>query len=365
MKDHTGKKRIYFHTIFGVSLLLVGIFGSCIAFTKGYSYALSTVEESTLRKSNPNIRELNLVLTPDSTVKTISSELMDHNFISKPMLFIIEAKLNNLDSQIKPGNYSISSNMSNADIIKRLTQTAKVEETIKFTIPEGFTVTQIAERLEKEGIVKKQDFLKAVNDRTYDYKFLENIPQNSKYHLEGYLFPDTYEVRKDITPEEIIVMMLNRFEYVISQYSAYLHDTNYAMHDIVTIASIIQQEAKVSEERPIISGVIYNRLDANMKLQMCSTIQYALEKRKASLSYADLEIDSPYNTYKFEGLPLGPISSPGEESLSAALQPDNNEYFYFVLKDAESGVHAFSASAAEHANNKVRYKQSIDKNFVE
>lgn len=365
MGNQNGKKRICYHTIFGILLLLIGISGSYTAFIKGYNYTLSIMEDTTTRKNNPNIREFDLVITPNSNARTVSSELLSNNFITKQKLFLIEAKLKHFDSKIIPGTYAISSNMSSSDIINFLTQTTKVEETIKFTIPEGFTVAQIAERLEKENIVTKDDFLKAANTRKYDYKFLKDIPKDTKYPLEGYLFPDTYEVRKGISPEEIIVMMLNRFEYVINQYSTYIHNSSYSLHDIVTIASIIQQEAKLTEERPIISGVIYNRLNAKMKLQMCSTIQYVLEKRKTNLSFSDLEIDSPYNTYKYDNLPVGPISCPGEESLSAALQPESHSYLYFVLKNSNTGAHIFSTTSEEHANNKIKYQQSIDKNFVE
>jgi UPF0755 protein len=336
------------------------------AFSYFFNYTSNIVTADAAREKNPNIKEISIEISDTTTIKDLSTYLYEKGFISNPFYFRIESKLSKLDTQLKPGKYSISSNMSSTEILKLFTSNMTAEEeTIKFTIPEGYTIVQIADKLESMDIVSKEDFLSAVNNRSYEYDFLKAVPNNVKYALEGYLFPDTYIVRKGASPEEIIIKMLNRFEEVISQYSNYLDTSDYNLNQILTIASIIEQEAKLSEERPIISGVVYNRLNEDMKLQMCSTIQYVLEKRKTALSYSDLEVNSPYNTYKNSGLPIGPICCPGEESISAALMPEENDYFFFVVKDEEEGSHSFSTTAKEHELNKSRYQQNIDKNFYE
>ena len=358
--------RFTLSTLLSLALLAVCVLGSIRAFSYFFNYTSHIIESDTQREQNPNIREISIDISKGTTIKDVAELLYENELIANPLYFRIESRLSKLDTKLKPGKYSISSNMSSSQILKLLTSDLTVaEETLKFTIPEGYTIVQIADRLENLQIVSKESFLDAVNNREYDYPFLRDIPSDTKYALEGYLFPDTYIVRKGATPEEIIVKMLNRFQEIIAPYSNYINTSPYSLHEILAIASIIEQEAKLSEERPIISGVIYNRLDSDMKLQMCSTIQYVLEKRKAALSYADLEVASPYNTYIHTGLPIGPICAPGAESIEAALLPDANDYFFFVVKNEAEGSHSFSKTAKEHEYNKTRYQQSIDKNFYE
>lgn len=363
MKKRKASTRITLNIILSCLLIFLGIVGSMAAFGKGYEYSLNIMEESRIREANPNIKQLQIQVDETTTLQDLSILLYEHDFIAHDEWFIIQGKLLDYEHKLIPGTYTLSSNMSNTQILDLLTIPPKQDDTIKVTIPEGFTIPQIATRLAEKGVVSKEEFLKAVNDRAYDYEFLSTVPSNSKYKLEGYLFPDTYIFKKNATPEDVIIKMLNRFQQVTDQYSQYLVDSPYSLHEILTIASIIEQEAKLSEERPIISGVIYNRLDATMKLQMCSTIQYVLEKRKANLSYDDLKLESPYNTYLYSGLPVGPICSPGEEAIKAAILPEQNDYYYFVLKDTSSGSHAFSSTAAGHEQNKVKYQQTKDKNF--
>ncbi|MGL6173586.1 MAG: endolytic transglycosylase MltG [Cellulosilyticaceae bacterium] len=364
MKKGKTYLRLLLNLFITIGILIFGIAGSSLAFSEGFNYTLNILEESKARQLNPNIRQVQVEVTDSFTIEELTNLLYENNFIVNKLSFSLLGQLNNSNQKFIPGNYSISSNMTNSEILDLLTTSIHEENTVKFTIPEGFTVSQIANRLDDLDIVMKEDFFKAVNERDYAYAFLSNIPSDSKHKLEGYLFPDTYIVNKDVTSEEIIIKMLNRFEQVMSQYSQYIYNSPYSLHELVTIASIIEHEAKLSEERPVISGVIYNRLESNMMLQMCSTVQYDLQKRKSNLSYEDLEIDSPYNTYKQEGLPLGPICAPGEESLKAAMLPEAHDYYYFVLKDPKVGSHAFSRNASEHEQNKLTYVQITDKNFI-
>lgn len=365
MKKRNNTQRIVINSLISLLLIIIAACGSIIAFSKSFDYSFYMIDENTTRPSNQAIQEIKIDVTTDTSIKMIAQILYDKKFIGNKFWFMTEAKLYTLEDQLEPATYTISSNMTNHEIVKLLGSKKALSEEVQFTIPEGFTIMQIADRLEDQQIVSKTDFINAVNNRTYQYDFLQNIPTDVTYKLEGYLFPDTYRIHKGATAEEIILMMLNRFEEVASRYTQYLYGSDYTLHDILTIASIIEHEAKLDEERPIIAGVIYNRLEDSMKLQMCSTVQYALGKRKVNLTYEDLAIPSPYNTYTNTNLPIGPICAPGESALSAAFMPDEHEYYYFVLKDTKEARHAFSRTADEHAANKDLYKQSQDINFID
>ena len=370
MSNKRGTTRIIVSIFFSFILLGIGLWIGYKVTLSSYTYTESIIESEAARVLNTDVSKLNLVVTEQTTIDDIASTLHKNGFISDKNYFILEAKLEGATTGFIPGEYAISSNMSSTQILNLLTTNiSEDKETIKFTIPEGYTIDQIAEVLEKKHIVTKEDFLDAVKNRNYssDYAFLKDMPSDRdyKYQLEGYLFPDTYIVRKNVTSEEIIIMMLNRFEDILSPYSSYIQSSNYTIHDIITIASIIEQEARLDEERAKIAGVIYNRLDADMRLQMCSTVQYSLNKRKASLTLQDLEKDSPYNTYLYTGIPIGPISNPGEACIKAAVMPEYHDYYYFVLQDSEIGSHYFSSTSDEHNMAKNRYRQSDDINFTE
>jgi UPF0755 protein len=245
--------------------------------------------------------------------------------------------------------------MTEEEIMEILKTEGFKRETITFTIPEGFTVDQIASRLAEEGICSASDFKDAVYNADYGYKFIEGIPERN-LELQGYLFPDTYEIYLDATPEQIVSAMLNRFNEVFKdEYYDRADALGLTVDEIITIASIIEREVRVPEERRTVSGVIYNRLEIDMKLEMCSTVMYVLDKPQDRLLYSDLRIDSPYNTYMYSGLPVGPIANPGEESIIAALYPEDNDYLFFVLKDPETGAHDFNQTLQQHNAAKQEY----------
>lgn len=344
-----------------VSLLAIGAFFVFhIAFKSSYQIITTQSE----KRNSANIKEVKVEIERGASTEDIAQVLYDQELISNKLWFRLQSRLYKFDEKYKQGTFSLNTSMDDKRIMETLTADKTVkEDNIKITIPEGFNVMQIATRLEEQEIVSKEEFLKAVNEREYDYEFLKDIPPGKKYKLEGYLFPDTYFLRKDASAEEIVIKMLNRFEEITNRYKQELTTLGYSFEEVITIASIIEQEAKLAEERPIIAGVMYNRLSDSMKLQMCSTVQYALEKKKVSLSYDDLEVESPYNTYKYTGLPIGPICSPGEASIKAAFQPEEHNYYFFVVNDVEQGSHAFSTTAEEHNQNKSKYKQIVDKNF--
>jgi UPF0755 protein len=287
------------------------------------------VENSTIQKiinipSGSNAKEIVHILEKNEIIRK-------NNY-----LFIILIKLSKLEDKLKFGEYNLSPSLNMLQILNKLARGEIV--VYKITIPEGYTSIQIAELLDKKEIVEKESFLKLV-------KYGEKS-------WEGYLFPDTYEVPKKYGAENMFKLMLSNFEQVAvdNKLINKAEQTGFTMDEIITLASIIEKEAKFAEEKRQISSVFHNRLKSGMKLQSCATIQYILGKPKEILEESDLEIESPYNTYLYKGLPPGPICNPGIDSIIAALEPANEDYLYFVLGD--NGRHIFSKTYEEHLKNK-------------
>jgi UPF0755 protein len=309
-------------------------------------------------------KEVNITIPNGASTRQIATILKHNGLILNEEVFTIKVKLSEYDGTFKKGDYTLNTSMTEEQIMEALKLGTKSQEGIKFTIPEGYSTLKIAKKLEDEGIVKADDFLKAVNEGKYDYAFLAEIPQRAS-RLEGYLFPDTYFFRKEITAQEIVSKLLNQFESVYSDaYKQKASGKGYTMDQMITIASIVEKEAKLAGERPTIAGVIYNRLNINMALQMDSTVNYAFELKygvdsgrdEKKVLLDDLEIKSAYNTYANTGLPIGPICNPGRESIEAALNPQQHDYIYFVLKDAQTGEHIFTKTHDEHVAAKNKYK---------
>jgi len=207
----------------------------------------------------------------------------------------------------------------------------------KITIPEGYTCYQIAELLEEKEVAEKESFIKLV--------------KNNEKSCEGYLFPDTYELPKGFGAKNTLKILLSNFDKLVDgKLKEKAEEIGFSLDEIITLSSIIEKEAKYAEEKTLISAVFHNRLKEDMKLQSCATIQYILGKPKEKLSESDLKIDSSYNTYLYKGLPPGPICNPGLDSIKAALNPAEKDYFYFVL--GENGKHIFSKTYEEHLKNK-------------
>jgi len=229
-------------------------------------------------------------------------------------------------------------------------------KTYKVVIPEGFTVNQTAERFEEAtgGRITAADFL-AQAKATHPYSFLKD----SKNGSEGFLFPKTYEVTANTTAAQAVNMMLKQYSKETSgldwSRAAALGITPY---QAVIVASMIEREVKLPTERPVVASVIYNRLAKKMKLGICATVEYSLGHWKPVLTDADLKVDSPYNTYKIDGLPPGPICSPGFESIRAALYPDATNYLYYILTSPAEGKHSFTADYAQFAQWKAQLNGS-------
>jgi UPF0755 protein len=299
-------------------------------------------------------KEQELVIAKGSGIVAISKQLKQAGLIRNANVFALYCELNNMAGKMKAGKYLLSSSMTVEEMTSKLASGKAELNTVRFTIPEGFELRQIADRLASEGLVDKDKFYEEINKADFDYAFVKDIPQREN-KLEGYLFPDTYEIYKNATAHDIIDKMLGRFNQVLTQqYQEQAKKLNMSVDDIIKLASVVEREAKVEKDRPLVSAVFHNRLKKNIKLQSCATVQYLLQEQKEVLTYKDLQIESPYNTYKYAGLPKGPIASPGAKSIQAALYPADVDYLYFVAN--KDGSHIFTRTYQEHLNaqNKIK-----------
>lgn len=299
-------------------------------------------------------REVVVTIPPSATAQMAGDILSQHKLLRSPLAFNLYARYTGLDSRIKAGQYTLSDSLSTPALLKELVKGCQAEQS--FTVPEGYTTAQIADLLAENGLADREEFLRVVAREKFSYPFIKGLPEGER-RLEGYLFPDTYQVDGESSETSIIDTMLKHFAGVIEEldYQAQAEKNGFTLHEALTIASLVEREAMVDEERALIAGVIYNRLRIDMPLQVDATVQYALGETKPILYYGDLEVDSPYNTYKIYGLPPGPIAMPGRNSLVAAVQPAATEYLYYVARP--DGTHLFAATLADHEANRERCEQ--------
>ncbi len=280
-------------------------------------------------------RRVDLKITEGESTSAIINELKESGMISSKLAFKLYAKKTG-NHIYKTGIHSLNSSMSYSEILKALEQVPK-QDSDAVTIPEGYELRQIADLLEKEGLINRDVFMRETESGSFNYDFIEKIPKRDNW-LEGYLFPDTYSFTAGMTEHDIIDKMLENFnKQIVSVYEK--AQSNLSLDEIVTLASMIEREAAGNEDRGKVASVFVNRLNRGMKLESCATVQYVLKERKSVLSNGDTQIDSPYNTYKNSGLPIGPIASPGLKSVEAALYPEQTNYLYFMASaDGKSTV---------------------------
>lgn len=263
------------------------------------------------------------------SAQRVAELLEQERLISSKNYFLFLLRLRGAHRKIKTGIYEINSKESTWRIITKLV--LGKSKKVKLTIPEGFTAHQIAQLIEQKGLGEKDRFLEIVKER----------------NLEGYLFPETYFVNYDASEEEIIDMMVDQFNKVFTkEMEEKGKEFKFTKRDIIILASIIEKEAVKDEERPLISAVFHNRLKKPWYLESCATVQYALGEHKEKLTYKDVKVDSPYNTYIHFGLPPGPICNPGLAAIKAALYPAQTDLMFFVTKG--EGTHRFSKYYQKH-----------------
>ena len=293
-----------------------------------------------------------VIIEEGSGSREIAKRLKEEGVIESQLAFLVRLKFSEYSGKLQYGTYEVKNGMSMNQLFKMLATEGAKENTINLTVPEGYTVEMIGARLEEKGVCTKKAFLEAASTKEgYDFEWLSDIEEKEgkKYILQGYLYPDTYNIYKTASPKEIITLMLENFEKHYKEI-----ETDQSTDRIVILASVIERETSVPSERVTIAGVIENRIKKDMRLQIDPTALYPLTDGmydKKKVTYDDLKIDSPYNTYRNKGLPVGPICNPSVDCMKAAANPEKHEYLYYHTKSADSKEHEFFKTYKEHINS--------------
>lgn len=307
---------------------------------------------SPLQVGNKNIE---IQIPKGATFRQAVDIFSKENLIRDKNLFLFIGRISRIDRKIRAGYYSIYKSMNSLDLLKVLRKGQIIEYEI--TVIEGDSLREIAEKLSEKGIVSKEDFWQLPSDKNFLTSYNINAPT-----CEGYLFPETYKIPKGMDPGEAIGMMINKMrEKYSDKLMARASEIGLSEREVLTLASIIEKEAVIDEERPLISAVLHNRLRKKIPLQADPTAIYGIKSSKEKITSDDLKRKTPYNTYTIKGLPPGPIASPSMKSIIAALYPADVPYIYFVSNN--DGTHQFSVTAKEHeaAVKSYREKKQLEK----
>jgi len=322
-----------------------------VALVFGFAVSASWGTPVTQQATADTEATIYYTLRPGLSAREIADELIARGVLTDKWGFWWQARVKGQAADFKTGTYALQAHMTADELVQKFVsgQTTRV----KFTIPEGFSVKEIAKRLAAEGIVDEQEFLrKAQHFAPYDY--IERKPE-ADYYCEGFLFPDTYTLEDQLDVDTILKLMARDFD---ERLTPALRDRAEEMHlsifDLVTLASLVEKECRYPEDRPIVAQVFFKRLRLGMPLQTDTTLQYLLDSPKEDVSIKDTQMESPYNTYQHKGLPPGPIANPGMASIEAVLQPAATEYLYFVAD--RQGHNHYATSYQEHMDNVNRYR---------
>lgn len=341
------KKRKVKNKVRRKSLILV-LLAILVSFG-GLRYYKDTLKAVDL--NNP--MDIEVLIPPSTSSIEIGKILHEEGLIKNPWIFIFEIKIKGVGNKLKAGEYNLSTGMDMDSIISKLTKGGGSYDTTRFTIPEGYEIRQIVDRLSKEEIIDRDKFMELISDKgnfESEYSFLKDLDRGQ--NLEGFLFPSTYEIFLDSTEEEIISKMLGEFEKVYEKdIKARMKKMGLTLNETVILASIVEREGKIEEELPLMSAVFHNRIKEGMMLQSCATVQFILGERKEVLTNEETRIPSPFNTYTNKGLPPTPIASPGKAALLAAVNPADVDYLFFVLT-GKDGSHTFTKTYDEHLKAK-------------
>lgn len=354
-KHHEAKlvRRIVFIVFIILMLSLTALVAGGYSFVKN---SLQPVDETA--------EETTVVEIPiGSSVTAIGNILEESGIVHNAKIFRYYVKFKN-ESGFQAGEYALSPAMTLDDIIEELKQGKIMQEVVfQVTIPEGRQLTEIATILSNRANVNEEEFLETVNDPAFVEKMMARFPvllteeilaEDVMYPLEGYLFPATYPFyEENPSIETIVETMLIKTQEVVIQYSAEMEEKEMTIHDVLTMASLIEEEATAQTDRENISSVFYNRLETGMPLQTDPTIAYALGEHLDRTLFVHLEVESPYNTYKYPGLTPGPIANAGETSIIAALRPAETDYFYFLA--TPDGKVLFNRTLEEHNRDRATH----------
>jgi UPF0755 protein len=334
MPTHLLRNRLIY---FGVGLVfLIGVF-----LFVGFAYYLSNPAEKGGDEQIFFVRE-------GATLNVVADELELKGIIRGKRLFLLWARLMGYSRSIKAGEYRLSSTMPPLKILETLSKGIVITHPV--TIPEGFTIKQIGELLEEKGLVKNEEFLAITGDPDVAKRY--GISGQS---LEGYLYPDTYQFDRGLSPMSIVEVMIKHFWEVTGPLREKIEQSGMTIEEVITLASIVEKETGRAEERPIIASVFLNRLKKGMRLETDPTVIYGIKDFSGNLKKKHLTQRTPYNTYVIRGLPPGPIANPGKEAIEAVLFPAKTAYLYFVSKN--DGTHHFSKTLTDHNKAVQKYQK--------
>ncbi len=315
---------------------------------------------------NSDNKDITLEVESGQTYSSIAFILKENNLIKSETVFKLYIKLNNIN-HLEAGHYKLNKTMNVTEIVKILSEGKSFNpDAITLTIPEGRQMEKIATYVSEITGKPKEAYLNTwnsdgfINNVIKKYWFVTEEIKNTniRYALEGYFFPSTYELlNKDVSAESIAYKLLDQMEKVLNKYKNEIESSIYTVHEILTLASIVEYEAMLDEDRPIIAGIFYNRLNDGWKLQSCATACYAANEENCIPTKVPTNLNSLYNTYYYPGLPVGPGNSPSEESIEATLKPTTTDYYYFMSDICIDGF---------GEDNKVYYSKTIQEhnNFV-
>ena len=288
------------------------------------------------------------------SLRAVSRSLEDAGLIGSAVLFELYARFAGLAPRLQAGRYALDQTMSPVVMLEKIVSGDAVFDELQVTIPEGWSLHDIETALEERGLFSRERFARAavMRDIYRDFPLVSSLEDNTI--LDGYLFPDTYRILAESTPETIVARMLDNFHRRIpDDLLKQIERQGRTLHDVLTLASIVQKESATDEEMPLVAGVFWNRLTRGMRLESDATVNYVLGTSKLQPTFADTEVQHPYNTYENEGLPPGPIGNPGLPAITAAANPEEHGYLFFLHKPNREIVP--SRTFSEHLANKARY----------
>lgn len=330
--------------------------------------AVTQIGRNWLVPANANDTQIVEVEIPEGTpVSTMGDILEEQGLIRSSSAFSLLVRVQGAAANLQAGVHDLSPSMTMPEIVAALQEGAEEAGLLKITVNEGLTVDQIAEVVADSTSYSAEDFLNLMSNQEFLAQLVQQYPiltdsynnPNVRYVLEGYLFPATYDVAQGETLESLVTQMVDKTNEVLSKYQADIDASSYSLQDIMSIASLVEKEGQTTEDRKLIAGVFYNRLEQGMPIQSDISVLYALGTHKEMVTYDDLEVDSPYNLYTNAGLPPGPMNSPSEDAIAAALEPTDNDYLYFYA-NLKTGEVFYTDNYEQHQAWAQEYEETGD-----
>ena len=335
-------------------VVLVLLLAGCgYAGDRGYDWFNTQVREPVSPRSQP----VGFHVEPGEGTDAIATDLAAKGLIRNPNVFVFYLRYQRSGARLEAGDFVLNRNMTMNQIIDALGQ-ARVQQ-VMVTLPEGKTMKQLAQAAQQAGLGTAQDYLAAAQEQGWSYEFLKGRPAGAPANLEGFLFPDTYQLDRGATAHDLVKRQLDRFDQQFTPdmraqaAQATANRPAESVYAIVTLASIVEREVRKDPDRAIVCGILYNRLVSKMALQDDVTVLYGLDKLQGPLTEADKQHDTPYNTYLHPGLPAGPISNPGSATVNACLNPQKSQFLYFFA-DAK-GETRYARTYAEHQQQQQQF----------